>query len=77
MKIFRVFQCDEDGRDAGAILILYALSIKDARAKASERLKNKEIITTGYYNARELSPESVRIQIAGLEDQLRKLKNIK
>lgn len=54
-KLFRVYEGDDYGRPSIYMGVFKASSEKEAREKAAKHYKNKEISTTGFYGAEEVS----------------------
>ncbi len=71
MKIFEIHELDNDGwRSIRLVLIVKADTAIDARHKAAVRLNNQEIVTTGFYTAREVSVSSIYTKIAELTKEM-------
>lgn len=77
MKTFKVFGCDDYGRPERTLGIFYALDKKDARARAAKHFDNKEIVTTGFYGAGEISTSELESMEKLLKRQLKALVPIK
>lgn len=51
MNLYKIVNVDYYGRRVGQLLLVRANSSDDARKKAGKHLDNKEIYTTGFYDA--------------------------
>ena len=55
MKLFKINNCDDEGRPVSLLGIFQAKDKVAARQIASIHFKDPEIVTTGYYDAEETS----------------------
>lgn len=75
--IFRIFQLDNDGRhEIRTLVLIDATSKNNARKRAASLLDNKEIYTTGFYDAIEISEDERQSEINKLQRMLNRYKNI-
>lgn len=58
-KIFRVCHTDDYGRPNGCMGVFRAIDRQEARKIASEYFKQPEIVTTGFYDAWEVTLEQL------------------
>ena len=75
-RLFRVYNTDDYGRETILLGIFQATSEKEAREKAAEKFNNREIVTTGFYDASEVSDEELEKEKKKLQIELAKLEVI-
>lgn len=77
--VYSVHSTDDYGRNTGDLCYVKAVSRIHARLKGSILMKNSEIFTTGFYDAKKVdlkkSITSVENKIKALEIELKKLKD--
>ena len=73
MKMFRIYEADDYGRPVSYLGIFRANNSKEARAKAAEYYNNKEIASTGFYGAKEVTLEEIDDMIRYHQDEINKL----
>ena len=61
-KLFRVFECDDYGHPRKYFGVFKANDEMDAREIASKHYENEEMVTTGFYGAKEISMEQLLIE---------------
>jgi hypothetical protein len=76
--IYEIYNADDYGRKTGDTLVLVkAINGGHARVKASNIINNIEIYATGFYTAVKIDKKTYELRIKSLENQLKKLKDIK
>ena len=73
MRLFKVYEGDDYGRAVRILGIFKATSEDEARELAAEKFNNKEIVTTGFYGADEISEEDLEDKKARLQSELDRL----
>ena len=78
MLVFKIVELDKDGRYPIRLLgLVKAYTNKGAREKASDVFKNKEIVSTGFYEAILISTADIQKRKKELLNEFRKYENIK
>lgn len=57
--LFRIYEIDDYGMPTSYLGVFIANTKEDARKIASKYYKNKEIITTGFYKAKEITQKEL------------------
>lgn len=63
-KLFRVYERDDYGKPTRYLGVFKADDKTDARKIASDMFQNNEILTTGFYDAQEISNEQLTVEKA-------------
>lgn len=60
LKLFQVYECDDYGEPKNYLGVFRASSKQSAKEAASKYYNNKEIISTGFYDAAEISVNTIK-----------------
>ena len=74
--LFKIDEVGDYGRTIWTLGVFRAKNGDEARELAAEHFNNKEIVTTGFYAANEVSERELKKEVAELEKQIAKLKII-
>ena len=77
MKMFRIYLADDYGRPVYFIGDIFkARDEKEARAKAAYYYNNKEIASTGFYGAKQVTQDELDERVKYLQNEIKELRTI-
>ena len=77
MKMFRIYLADDYGRPVYFIGDIFKASDeKEARAKAAKYYNNKDIASTGFYGAKQVTQDELDERVKYLQNEIQELRTI-